>query len=39
MLEQEVERKNVVLGLALLGVFLVLLAGTIAVALIYLAVS
>ena len=39
MLEQEVERKNVVLGLALLGVFLVLLAGTVAVALIYLAVS
>lgn len=39
MLEPEVERKNVVLGLALLGLFLVLLAGTVAVALIYLAVS
>jgi hypothetical protein len=39
MLEPEVERKNVLLGLALLGVFLVLLAGTVAVALIYLAVS
>jgi hypothetical protein len=39
MLEPEVERKNVLLGLALLGLFLVLLAGTLAVALIYLAVS
>jgi hypothetical protein len=39
MLEPEVERKNVLLGLALLGLFLVLLAGTVAVALIYLAVS
>lgn len=39
MLEPEVERKNVVLGLALLGLFLVLLAGTVAVALIYLTVS
>jgi len=39
MLEPEVERKNVLLGLGLLAVFLVLLAGTVAVALIYLAVS
>jgi hypothetical protein len=39
MLEPEIERRNVLLGLALLGVFLVLLAGTVAVALIYLAVS
>jgi hypothetical protein len=39
MLEPEVERKNVLLGLALLGLFFVLLAGTVAVALIYLAVS
>jgi hypothetical protein len=39
MLEPEVERKNVLLGLALLGLFLVLLAGAVAVALIYLAVS
>jgi hypothetical protein len=39
MLEPEVERRNVLLGLGLLGVFLVLLAGSVGVALIYLAVS
>jgi hypothetical protein len=39
MPEPELERKNVLLGLALLGGFLVLLAGSVAVALIYLAVS
>jgi hypothetical protein len=39
MLDPEVERKNVLLGLGLLGVFLVILAGSVGVALIYLAVS
>jgi hypothetical protein len=39
MLDPEVERKNVLLGLALLGLFLVILAGSVAVALVYLAVS
>ena len=39
MLDPELERKNVLLGLGFLGLFLVLLAGTVAVALIYLAVS
>ena len=34
----ELARKNVVLGLALFGVFLALFAGTVVVALIYLAV-
>jgi hypothetical protein len=35
----ELARKNVLLGLALFGLFLVLFAGTFAVALIYLAVD
>jgi hypothetical protein len=39
MLEPEVERRNVLLGLGLLGLFLGLLAGSVGVALIYLAVS
>ncbi len=39
MLDPEVERKNVLLGLGLLAVFLVILAGSVGVALIYLAVS
>ena len=34
----ELARRNVLLGLALLGVFLILFAGTVVVALIYLAV-
>jgi hypothetical protein len=34
----ELARRNVILGLALFGVFLVLFAGTVVVALIYLAV-
>jgi hypothetical protein len=37
MLDRETERKNVVLGLWLFGLFLALLAGTVAVAFIYLA--
>ena len=37
MLDREVERKNIVLGLWLFGLFLALLVGTVAVAFIYLA--
>jgi hypothetical protein len=37
MLDQETERKNIVLGLWLLGLFIALLVGTVAVAFIYLA--
>jgi len=37
VLEPEIERTNVVLGLWLFGLFLVLLVGTVAVAFIYLA--
>ena len=39
MNEAEVARKNVLWGLALLGLFLVLFAGTVLVALIYIAVD
>jgi hypothetical protein len=39
MLDPELERKNMLFGWALAGVFIVLFAGTIAVAFIYLAVS
>jgi hypothetical protein len=39
MLDPEVERKNVILGWALFAVFLALFAGTVLVALIYLAVD
>ena len=35
----ELERKNLIWGLALFGLFLVLLAGTVAVAFIYLALD
>jgi hypothetical protein len=38
MLDPEIERKNMLFGWALFGVFVVLFAGTIGVALIYLAV-
>ena len=37
MIEPETERKNIALGLWLFGLFLALLAGTVVVALIYLA--
>jgi len=37
MLDPETDRKNLALGLWLFGLFLVILAGTIAVAFIYLA--
>jgi hypothetical protein len=37
--ETELERKNNILGLALFGVFVVLLAGVVAVAFIYLALD
>jgi hypothetical protein len=37
--EAELERKNLRLGLALFGLFLLLLAGTVAVAFIYLALD
>jgi hypothetical protein len=37
MLDPATERKNIVLGLWLLGLFLALLVGTVAVAFIYLA--
>jgi hypothetical protein len=37
MLDHETERKNIVLGLWLFGLFLALLVGTVAVAFIYLA--
>jgi hypothetical protein len=39
MTEPGLERKNLVLGLALFGVFLVLLAATVVVALLYLALD
>jgi hypothetical protein len=39
VLEPEVERKNLAWGLALFGLSLVLLAGTVAVAFIYLALD
>ncbi len=39
MIDRETARKNLVFGLALFGLFLVLFAGTIVVALIYLAVD
>lgn len=39
MIDPELARKNMVLGLALFGVFVLLFAGTVVVALIYLAVS
>jgi nitrogen fixation protein FixH len=38
-IDEQTARKNVLFGLALFGVFVVLFAGTIAVALIYLAVA
>ena len=38
-IDPETERKNVLFGLALLAVFIVLFAGTVVVALIYLAVA
>ncbi len=39
MIDRALARKNLVFGLALFGLFLVLFAGTIVVALIYLAVD
>ncbi len=39
MTDPELERKNLVFGLALFGVFLVLLAATVVVALVYLALD
>ena len=39
MLDSELDRKNVLLGWALFALFLALFAGTVLVALIYLAVS
>ena len=39
MTETELERKNLRLGLALFGLFLLLLAGTVSVAFIYLALD
>ena len=39
MLEPEIERKNMVWGWTLFAIFLVLLAGTVAVAFIYLALD
>jgi hypothetical protein len=39
MTEQELERKNMVLGLALFGIFVVLLGLTVAIAFIYLALD
>lgn len=39
MIDRDLARKNLAFGLALFGLFLVLFAGTIAVALIYLAVD
>ena len=39
MTTQEIERKNVLWGLALFGIFLLLAAGTVVVALIYIAVD
>jgi hypothetical protein len=39
MFPPEVARKNIVFGLALLGLFLLLFAGTIAVGLVYLALD
>jgi hypothetical protein len=39
MLDPDLERKNMIFGFALFAVFLVLFAGTIVVAMIYLAVS
>ena len=39
MIDPELARKNVRLGLALFGVFVLIFAGTVAVALIYLAVD
>lgn len=39
MLPRELARKNVALGLALFGVFLLLFAGTIVVGLVYLALD
>jgi len=39
MIDRELARKNLVFGLALFGLFLALFAGTIVVALIYLAVD
>jgi hypothetical protein len=38
-IDPETERRNVLFGLALLGVFVLLFAGTVIVALIYLAVA
>ena len=39
MTDPELERKNLVFGLALFGVFLLLLVGTVVVALVYLALD
>ncbi len=39
MIDRELARKNLRLGLALFGLFLLLFAGTIVVALIYLAID
>jgi hypothetical protein len=38
-MNRELERKNLMWGLALLGIFVVLLGGTVAVAFIYLALD
>jgi hypothetical protein len=38
-IDPETERKNILFGLALFGVFVLLFAGTVVVALIYLAVA
>ena len=39
MLEPEIERKNLLLGWALFGLFLLLFAGTVGVAFLYLALD
>lgn len=39
MIDRELARKNLRLGLALFGLFLVLFAGTVIVALVYLAID
>ena len=38
-IDPELERKNLLLGWAIFGVFLLILAGTVGVALVYLAVA
>ena len=38
-MDQELERKNILFGLALFGAFLLIFAGTLAVAFIYLALD